>query len=159
LLAVYGLRSGEVTKLRLGDLDWVNEVVSIARPKQHRTQLYPFVSEAGEAILRYLQQVRPKCVWAEIFVTMRAPFRPLSPSCLYSMVSKRLRALGIQAPHIGPHCLRHAGATHLVAEGFSLKEIGDHLGHRSADATRIYAKVDLPALRQVADFDLEGLLP
>lgn len=39
--------------------------------------------------------------------------------------------------------MRHACAGHLVAEGFSLKEIGDHLGHRSAEATRIYAKVDL----------------
>jgi hypothetical protein len=45
----------------------------------------------------------------------------------------------------------------LVAEGFSLKEIGDHLGHRSAYATRIYAKVDLVGLRKVADFDLEGV--
>jgi hypothetical protein len=40
----------------------------------------------------------------------------------------------------------------------SLKEIGDHLGHQSPDATRLYAKVDLTALRAVADFHLEGLL-
>jgi site-specific recombinase XerD len=46
---------------------------------------------------------------------------------------------------------------HLVAEGFSLKEIGDHLGHRSAFSTRTYAKVDLAALREVASFDLGGL--
>jgi hypothetical protein len=39
-----------------------------------------------------------------------------------------------------------------------LKEIGDHLGHRSPYATRVYAKVDLAGLRQVADFDLRGLL-
>jgi len=39
-----------------------------------------------------------------------------------------------------------------------LKEIGDHLGHRHPDTTRIYAKVDLTALRQVADFDLGGLV-
>ena len=44
-----------------------------------------------------------------------------------------------------------------VVEGFSLKEIGDHLGHRSAEATRTYAKVDLVGLRQVANFDLRGL--
>ena len=44
-----------------------------------------------------------------------------------------------------------------MAEGFSLKQIGDHLGHRSVSATRIYAKVDLAGLREVADFDLGGL--
>jgi site-specific recombinase XerD len=54
--------------------------------------------------------------------------------------------------------LRHACAAHLVAEGLSLKEIGDHLGHRSSSATRTYAKVDLPGLRQVAEFSLDGML-
>ena len=56
------------------------------------------------------------------------------------------------------HVLRHACATHLLAQGLSLKEIGDHLGHVSPDTTRIYAKVDLAALRTVGDFSLEGLL-
>ena len=46
-------------------------------------------------------------------------------------------------PHYGPHALRHACATHLLAQGLSLKEIGDHLGHQSPETTRIYAKVDL----------------
>lgn len=38
-----------------------------------------------------------------------------------------------------------------------LKEIGDHLGHRSTSATMTYTKVDLASLRQVGDFDLGGL--
>ena len=74
------------------------------------------------------------------------------------MVSRRLHALGLTLPHYGAHTLRHACATHLLAQGLSLKEIGDHLGHQSPEATRIYAKVDLAALRMVGDFTLEGLL-
>jgi site-specific recombinase XerD len=54
--------------------------------------------------------------------------------------------------------LRHAWATHLLAQGLSLKEIGDHLGHADPEATRIYAKVDLAALRVVGNLKLEGLL-
>jgi hypothetical protein len=73
----------------------------------------------------------------------KAPFRRLSQGALYHLVSTRLDALGIHVPRRGPHSLRHACAGRLVAEGFSLKEIGDHLGHRCAYATRIYAKVDL----------------
>ena len=69
-----------------------------------------------------------------------------------------LHALGVTLPHYGPHALRHACATHLLAQGLSLKEIGDHLGHQSPQTTRIYAKVDLAGLRAVGDFDLEGLL-
>jgi site-specific recombinase XerD len=57
----------------------------------------------------------------------------------------------------GPHALRHACATRLINCGLTLKEIGDLLGHHKADSTRIYDKVDLPHLRQVADVDLRGL--
>jgi integrase/recombinase XerD len=154
LLATYALRSGEVAGLRLEDVNWESELVSVARPKQRRAQQYPLVSEAGEAILRYLQEVRPRCAQREIFLTLKAPFRRLSQGGLYHLVSARLGALGIHVPRRGPHSLRHACAGHLKAGGFSLKEIGDHLGHRSAYATRIYAKVDLVGLREVANFDL-----
>ena len=157
LLATYGFRSGEVAGLCLEDLNWEREIISISRPKPRRAQEYPLVNQAGEAILRYLQQIRPRCAQREIFLTLKAPFRRLSQGALYRLVSTRLGALGIQVPRRGPHCLRHACAGRLVAEGFSLKEIGDHLGHRSTEATRIYAKVDLVGLREVADFDLGGL--
>jgi integrase/recombinase XerD len=157
LLATYGLRSSEVRGLSLADLDWARETITVWRPKQRCTHIYPLVTAVGEAILRYLQQVRPRCAHRELFLTLRAPVRPLSRICVYHLVSKRISSLDIQIRHRGPHSLRHASAIHLVAEGFSLKQIGDHLGHRNANATRIYAKVDLPGLREVADFDLRGL--
>lgn len=77
---------------------------------------------------------------------------------LYPVVAHRMKRAGIKAPHRGPHVLRHACAGHLLARGLSLKEIGDHLGHRHPDSTRIYAKVDLQGLREVAAFDLGGLV-
>jgi integrase/recombinase XerD len=71
--------------------------------------------------------------------------------------SRRFRALGLTLPHYGAHMLRHACASQLLSQGLSLKEIGDHLGHSDPDVTRIYAKVDLAALRAVGDVPLEGL--
>jgi site-specific recombinase XerD len=116
------------------------------------------VESVGNAILTYLQRARPRrCTSRELFVTLKAPFRPLSAGGLYHAVSSRLHALGIGTTHYGPHGLRHACAAHLVAEGLSLKEVGDHLGHRSAYATRTYARIDLAGLREVAAFDLGGL--
>jgi integrase/recombinase XerD len=144
--------------LRLEDVDWEHEVLRVHRPKQRRTQDYPLVSVVGDAILRYLQEVRPRSARRELFLALKAPFRPLSTNDMYRLVRSRLAALGVSGPHCGPHCLRHACATHLLASGFTLKQIGDHLGHRSAYATRVYAKVDLAGLRQVAEFDLRGLL-
>jgi site-specific recombinase XerD len=158
LLALYGFRSGEVSRRRLDDVNWEHDVISIVRPKQRRAQPYPLTTGVGDALLRYLREVRPGCAHREIFLTLKAPFRPLSPGAMHHVVSSRLSQFDIRIPRRGPHSLRHACAGHLVAEGFSLKEIGDHLGHRSACATRIYAKVDVAGLREVANVDLGGLL-
>jgi len=158
LLSIYGFRSGEIAKLRLEDLDWEREIINVYRSKQRVTQSYPLTYTIGTAILRYLKLVRPRIKRRNVFITLRAPFRPISASGIYHVVSSRLSQLGIRSIHRGPHTLRHACATHLVSEGFSLKEIGDHLGHRSTLATRIYAKVDLDGLREVANFDIGGVL-
>jgi len=158
LLAIYGLRRSEVTRLRLEDVDWVGEILHVTRPKQRCTQQYPLDPEVGEAILRYLKEARPRCNHRELFLTLYAPVRPLQPACISPIVRSRIDALGIQVPRRGAHCLRHACARHLLAAGFSLKQIGDQLGHRSAAATRVYVKVDLAGLRQVAELDLEGML-
>lgn len=158
LFAVYGLRSGEVARLRLEDIDWLQERMTVMRTKQYRSQLYPLTQEVGSAIVRYLQEVRPHCERREVFLTLKAPFRPLSAGGLYHVTRSRFDHLGIQTPHRGPHALRHACACHLLAEGLSLNAISDHLGHRSLTSTRHYAKVDLAGLREVARFDLGGLL-
>ena len=157
LFALYGFRSGEVAKLRLEDINWENNQISVSRPKQRKTQIYPLVPVVGNAIIHYLRAVRPTSCYREIFLTLKAPIQPLSAGGLYNVVCRCMTAVELQMIHKGPHSLRHACAIHLVSEGFSLKEIGDHLGHNSTSATRIYAKVNLPQLRLVADFDLGGL--
>ncbi len=158
LLAVYGLRRGEVARLRLDDVDWEGDALHVARPKQRCTQHYPLIASAGNAILRYLKEARPRCAHRELFLTLHAPVRPLLPASITPIVHSRLAALGVSLPRRGAHCLRHACARHLLASGFSLKQIGDQLGHRSASATLHYAKVDLDGLRQVAELDLGRVL-
>lgn len=157
LLALYGFRIGEVCQLTLDDFDWVAERIRVRRSKQRRTHDYPLTAEVGEAILRYLKEVRPRSVHRALFLTLNTPYHPLSAAGFGTIIRTHLKALGLKLPHYGPHVLRHACATHLLSEGFSLKEIGDHLGHRSAAATRIYAKVDTRSLREVADLDLSDL--
>jgi site-specific recombinase XerD len=158
LLSVYGLRRGEVAALRLDDIDWTGERILVTRPKQRCKQSYPLLYEVGDAILRYLREVRPRCEHRTLFMTLAAPVRPLSATSITAIAHAHLSALGIKLPSCGAHCLRHACAGHLLASGFSLKQIGDHLGHRSANSTLHYTKVDLSGLRQVAELDLGSLL-
>jgi len=158
LFAVYGLRAGEVAKLGLEDIDWEHDQLTVPRSKQRRSQVYPLVPSVGQAIIRYLKEIRPPCSLPNVFLKVLAPIGPMTSGSLYLLVAKRLKRLGIEARRYGPHALRHACAGRLLAQGLSLKEIGDHLGHHSLDSTRVYAKVDLQGLREVAAFDLGDVL-
>jgi site-specific recombinase XerD len=158
LLAVYGVRSGEVARLQLTDIDWQRETITFARSKIAGTHSFPLSLSVGAAIIRYLKEVRPKSLHPQVFLTRRAPVGPISNGAMWAIVSRQLRKRAPFLKHHGPHSLRHACATRLINQGLSLKEIGDHLGHRDVEATRIYAKVDLARLREVADFDLGELL-
>lgn len=158
LLSVYGLRSGEVRRLRIEDLDWAHERIRVVRAKSGREETLPLEPRVGNAIMCYLRDARPRVEDRTLFLTVRAPPRPLSPGGLHGVVSRRFSRLSPTPKRFGPHALRHACARHLIEAGRTFKEIGDHLGHRSPDATRHYAKVDLTSLRKVASTDLGALV-
>ena len=158
LFITYGLRASEVAGLRLDDINWKEDLLSVRCLKPGRTHLYPLSHGVGQAILRYLWEVRPSCRDRSLFLTTKAPIRPLSLISMGYIVRSRLIRLGINCRKMGPHSLRHAAAQHLLDEGVSMKEIGDYLGHRSLSSTSVYAKANLNSLRMVADVSLEGLV-
>jgi len=156
LLAVYGLRSGEVRRLRVADVDFASHRIRVTRSKSAHRETLPLEPDVQHALSRYVN-ARPNREHATLFLTVRAPFRPLSAGALYAIVASRMPTDRLRKGR-GPHGLRHACARHLTEAGLSFKEVGDHLGHRSPDSTRIYAKVNLAALRLVAVEDLGGLV-
>jgi integrase/recombinase XerD len=158
LLAIYGLRSGEISRLLLSDFDWRSEVFTVNHSKRGGLQKYPLQREVGEAILEYIQKARPRTSCRNLFLTLKPPYRGIGYTSLWKITSRRIDAAGIRSRRRGPHCLRHACATHLLEQGASLKAIGDLLGHRDFNSTGIYAKVHLQQLRRVADFNLGDLL-
>jgi site-specific recombinase XerD len=158
LLALYGMRSGEVVALRLEQIDWTRRTLSLVRLKRRQPQIYPLLPAVAEALARYIDTVRPPSSCQEVFLRMQAPLRPLKAGSIFDVANRRFVARGIEAAHRGGHALRHACAVRLLAEGLTLKEIGDHLGHRSTSATSIYAKVNMTALREVGAFDLGEVL-
>ena len=157
LLSVYGVRSGEVRHLRLDDIDWSRNRIRFVRSKSGRHEETPLVARVGNAIARYLREARPQSASRVVFLRLRAPYTPLSLSGLYSTVTRHFPAHERPRKGRGPHGLRHACARHLLESGLSFKEVGDHLGHRDPDSTRIYARVNLTMLRQVAFDALGGL--
>ena len=157
LLSIYGVRSGELRRLQLDDIDWVHDRIVFERSKSWRREQFTLHPMVGEAIVRYLQRARPRASSRCVFLTTRAPHRPLTACALHSIVKRRYPEGEAPLRGRGPHGLRHACARHLVESGHSFKQVGDFLGHRSADSTRLYAKVNLRSLREVALDDLGGL--
>lgn len=159
LLSIYGMRCGEVTGLRLKDIDWRDETIYLRRSKNGRPQVLPLLPIVGDAIIRYLKEVRFNGVKEErIFLKMDAPHHPIGNQAVYHMVSAALKEKGIELKHYGAHSIRHSCATRLINTGHSMKEIADLLGHVRLNTTAIYAKVDFSGLRQVADMDWSDLL-
>jgi integrase/recombinase XerD len=151
LLARLGLRGGEVARIELEDIDWNAGSISVRRKGgQHST--LPLPADVGAAIAAYLRQGRPRnSTSRRVFLRCRAPFRGFQgPVAIASLVRHNLARAGIQAPTQGAHQFRHGLATDMLRHGASLSEIGEVLGHRSPETTRIYTKVDLNALRPLA---------
>lgn len=150
LLARLGLRAGEVTFLELDDIDWKAGCLSVSGKSGRRTEL-PLPTDVGEALVAYLQHGRPRSTSRRVFLRARAPSRGFLTQCaITSVVKHRLERAGIDAPTKGAHQFRHGLATQMLRHGASLTEIGEVLGHRSPETTKIYAKVDLDALRKLA---------
>ena len=84
-----------------------------------------------------------------MFVTLQGA-RPLSSDSVSSLTKKAMKQAGLVGSRLGPHLLRHTVASHLVQRGTSLKAVADLLGHVSLNTTQVYAKVNLPLLKQVA---------
>lgn len=151
LLYTYGVRGGQVRALRLKDIDWAHNQILFKASKQGKDSRLPLTAEAGEALLDYLQNSRPPCSYPHVFLTCRAPYKPIThSSSLSSVVERRIRAAGIEIPSKGSHVFRHCFATRMLHQGHSLKAVADVLGHRHLGTTFIYTKVDFNALKQVA---------
>jgi integrase/recombinase XerD len=152
LLAKYGVRAGEITRLRLEDVDWRKEIIRVRHTKTGETSYLPLLPEVGEAILSYLQKVRPKTSSREVFIRSRAPYRAFkSGSSLYTPIRRRIDAAEVPVGgKRGPHTFRHARAVSMMRASVSLKEIGDILGHRASDSVLAYLKLATEDLRAIA---------
>ena len=151
LLYTYGVSGGQVSALRLEDIDWAGDQILFRALKHGKDALSPLTREVGESLLEYLQNSRPCHQNRHVFLTVRAPYRSLrGSSVLSNRVRQYLRAAKINMTGQGAHAFRHGFATRMLAQGHSLKGIADVRVHRHLGSTLIYAKVDFEHLKQVA---------
>jgi len=151
LLSTYGVRVGEITRLKLNDIDWRVETLHIRHSKTGAHSLLPLMQPVGEALIDFLRHGRPKTDVREIFIRTRAPYRQMSGTGVYSAVRHRMEAAGVKpSGKRGPNIFRHARAVSLLRAAVPRKVIGDVLGHRSMEATIPYLKLATEDLRAIA---------
>ena len=144
-----GLRSGEVARLSLDDIDWDAGSITLRRTKGRREDVMPLPEATGQAIAAYLRDERPKTQHRMVFARHMTPReRPIGPDLVRKTVRQAYACAGL--PHTRSHLLRHTMASRLLASGSSLKEVADVLRHRSLNTTLIYAKLDSGRLVEVA---------
>ena len=140
-----GLRISEALGLRRGDAplgDWLT-----ITGKSNKTREVPVLAAAAEAVDDYLAA----CPFdggpsAPLFVSSRGG--ALGPRAVQRLVED-LRASLDLPPHVTPHALRHAFATHLLGNGGDLRAIQELLGHASLSTTQRYTQVDESHLIQL----------
>jgi site-specific recombinase XerD len=151
MLARLGLRANEVATLTLDDIDWrCGEILVRAKGRQRARM--PMPPDVGAAAVAYLHDGRPASSCRRLFLRSLAPHVGFASGCAITMIAKTaLERAGIRGyAHQGAHIFRHSLATELLRSGASLSEIGQLLRHESPDTTRIYAKVDIEALRTLS---------
>lgn len=147
LVARLGLRSIEVARLRLDDIDWRAGRI-ILRGKASREDGMPLPSEVGRALAGYLTDVRPQTSLRSVFLSCKAPRRAIRPDLVSDVTRRACDRAGL--PRVGAHRLRHTLATEMLRRGVKLIDISQVLRHRDLATTALYAKVDLATLRTIA---------
>ncbi|WP_457660645.1 tyrosine-type recombinase/integrase [Sinorhizobium medicae] len=132
-----GLRSGEVVKLQLNDINWSNGTINLVGTKSRRADTLPLPVSTGAALAAYLREERPMTS-NRAFVTSHPTTNRSQPRASYAQYWPATEDL------------RHSAASRLLRAGAPMKEIADILRHRSLDTSAIYAKVDLNNLSAVA---------
>jgi site-specific recombinase XerD len=150
LMARLGLRAGEVAHLTLENINWAAGEVLICG-KSSREDRLPLLPEVGRALADYLKKDRPVCSCRRVFLRMNAPRQGFSSAGAIDCIFRRaLARADLHPSHKGAHLLRRSLATQMLRRGASLTQIGEVLRHQLAQTTEIYAKVDVAALRALA---------
>ncbi len=148
LMMAYGIRALSAAELLLEDIDWPHSTILIRARKGGKEVVLPLLEAVGEAILRYLHH-RPETMLREVFLSVRAPYFPLSGIEISATVRKYMEKAGVKKAKNGANTLRHSWAIRALAQDSPIKAIADVLGHRCLNTTFIYAKADLKMLRQM----------
>lgn len=148
-----GLRAADIVRIRLEDIDWVDDTISIIQSKTRIQVKLPLSADAGNALSAYILNERPRTDCPNVFVRSHPPFAGLSGhSACYAMVRRAFAHAGIRPgkQRKGTHLMRHSAASRMLAKGVPITTISSMLGHSDKASTDVYLSTDEARMRECA---------
>ena len=153
LICYLGLRISDVVNLKLSNIDFNENKISIIQYKTDNLLTLPLIDKVKYPLLDYLKNVRPKCDLDYVFITYEEPYRQHIELKTYNHKVKNYlikAGVDINGRKHGFHSLRHSFSTLLLKENISLYSISTILGHQDIKTTMTYLDIDISKLKELA---------
>lgn len=149
LMYATGMRVSEMVELATDGLNLDVGFIK-CKGKGDKERIVPIGRSAKEAIMRYLEKVRPKLLKKgqdkHLFLSRLG--KKISRQSFWKMFKKNARLARIKKV-ITPHTLRHSFATHLLERGADLRVVQEMLGHSDISTTQIYTHINKERLKSI----------
>ena len=162
LAVVTGLRSVDIIRLKLRDIDWKNGEIKLAQAKTGKSLALPLTKDVGEAIQEYILRGRQQTTSDEVFLRMHPPYRGFADTVgIGNMYDIYRRQAGLSRKAYdgkGFHALRRSLGTNMVTASIPVTTVAQILGHEDIDSTGRYISLDTAHLKECA-LDFYGIAP
>ena len=153
IMLVTGMRPVDITGLRLDDIDWRNDTVGFIQSKTGEYMSVKLFPAMGSAIVRYITEQRPKGTGEKhVFLTKKAPYRKLSPSCCNRILRVALEEMGIAFVADKLHCpraVRRSLVSRMIAKGVPAQKAAASIGHVDEKSVDLYTELDIEKMKSV----------
>lgn len=150
------LRSIDVVSLRIDDIHWERQTITVRQCKTKYEIELAMPTRVGNAIYEYIMRERPIDEDPHVFLTVNSPYRPLSRH----RCSAALKQLFPEQQSFGFHILRRTGASNALNRGSDLDEVVELLGHQDRSTVQKYLSLDEQRMKQCAislqEYGMEG---
>ncbi len=151
MMSLYGLGSAEIVGLKLDDIHWRTNTLTIKRPKTGVEIQLPLLSVVARALTVYLRRARPlDAPSRSLFIRHQMPHVGFTSSAIRFAIRQYAARAGIQAQMLGGHVLRHSHASRQVEQQAPPRVLSSILGHLDPESTSVYTRVAVERLRGIA---------
>lgn len=147
-----GMRSGDIAKLSLDELDFEHDEIACIQQKTDEELRLPMLPEVREALTDYISNARPRAASTTVFLRHNAPYLGITTSVIRFETTKYFKMAGIDisGKKHGPHTFRSSLASSMVNDNIPFEVVRKILGHDDPDAIKHYARLDIKNLRECA---------